>query len=104
MIGRISEDNPHFQAMKNYQDIHISGKKPSLSWVTSCCRYKDDIKCTLQIVLAERLILFGKDPDAILGYSLDQGFEFHMMSIENRKQVMELYIDKILHMYRNILR
>jgi len=103
MIGHIAENHPHFQAMKNYQKIHANGKKPSLSWVGNFCRYNDEMKCTLQIVLAERLILFEKDPSKILRFDLDRGYDFYMMSHEERNQAMGLYIDKLLYMYGEIL-
>jgi len=103
MIGQITHDHPHFQTMKNYQKLHSAGKKPNLAWVGSFCRYNDDMKCTLQIVLAERLILFGKDPSFILNSDLDRGEEFYMMSNEERKQTMYKYIDMLLDIYNRIL-
>jgi hypothetical protein len=61
------------------------------------------MKCILQIVLAERLILLGKDPSEILCCDLDRGYEFIMKNYDEQKQAMELYIDKLLYMYGDIL-
>ena len=100
MLSHINVTHPHFRAMMNYQKLHIAGKKPNHAWVMSFCLYErlphPELKCTLQIVLAERLILFRKDPTCIINYELDRGDMFYRLSHEERKQVMDRYIDNLL--------
>jgi len=108
LMTGILPDHPNFLLMKNFQEILNSGKKIPLSWIHSGClyqsdRYADMFKSHLHIALAERLILFGKDPKPILEIELNSE-KLMQLSKHNRHQLERAFINKLLMNYQMILR
>jgi hypothetical protein len=105
----IDEYHPYYQMMVNFQAAHASGKPLSKAWVRSYCLYESPliepiILCTLQIVLSERAILFGKDPAKIINYSLIIGDKLLRMSSFDQNEIYHAYTRQLLLIYAQLLR
>jgi hypothetical protein len=100
----IDESHPHFNLIRA-----LNGERSLVYFVRSSCLYESPIlaepafKCHLQIALAERLLLFGQNPQDILAYDLL--YNDYMMSLKSdvREQVELEYAKRLIEIYRAII-
>lgn len=108
----IGQEHEHFQLLKNFQEIlPFLAKDPSklLPFIRSGCLYESPIleepifRCCLQIALSERLLLFGKNPTAVLAYCLNSEKLFQV-SEEVRRRLQIQYGIMLMDIYDRIQR
>ncbi len=105
----IQGDHPYYHLLKAYQEILNSDTGTLLPFIGSYCMYENPrynepmFKCELQVILAERMMLFGFDPTPVLTYDFNFTKDLLYSSEETRIAAKTKYVNLLMSIYIRII-
>lgn len=108
VMAPLTQNHPYYTLLVNFRTHMREKKEFDLQWVRSYClwknsRYHSVLKTTLQVALAEQLILFGKNPVDILKFEYSGDEKMLRLPKDVLHKIERRFINFLLSEYNKIL-
>lgn len=98
MLAQVEITHPYYHLIKNYKQLMDTNTALPTTWLTNYCLYESPfllepkILCQFQIVLAEFLVLFNRNPTQLLEMNFDSNRDwFSKLSYKDQQKVIQTY-------------